>query len=115
MAPIAATEWGLLPLLAVVLPVLGMVLALPLGARGAERLVLGLLVPGLGLALGTAVAVQTSGAPVVHLLGHWSPPLGLAFRADGLSAAMLLTAAIVIAGIAVFARDGFGTPATPGV
>jgi formate hydrogenlyase subunit 3/multisubunit Na+/H+ antiporter MnhD subunit len=111
MAPIGATEWGLLPLLAVVLPVLGMVLALPLGARGAERLTLGLLVPGLGLALGTAVAVQVSGAPVVHLLGHWSPPLGLAFRADGLSAAMLLTAAIVIAAVAIFARDGFGTPA----
>jgi formate hydrogenlyase subunit 3/multisubunit Na+/H+ antiporter MnhD subunit len=112
MAPIAATDWGLLPLLAVMLPVLAMVLALPLGARGAERLTLGLLLPGFGLALGTAVAVQLSGAPVVHLLGHWMPPLGLAFRADGLAAAMLLTAAVVIAAVALFARDGFGTPAT---
>lgn len=109
MPPLAATDWGILPLLAVMLPVLAMVLAAPLGARGAERLTVFLLLPGLALALGTAVAVQASGAPVIHLLGHWSPPLGLAFRADGLAAAMLLAAAIVIAAVALFARDGFGT------
>jgi len=114
MPPPAATDWGILPLLAVMLPVLAMVLAAPLGARGAERLTLSLLLPGFVLAFGTAVAIHVSGAPVVHLLGHWSPPLGLAFRADGLAAAMLLTAAIVIAATALFARDGFGTkPGAP--
>jgi multicomponent Na+:H+ antiporter subunit D len=55
--------------------------------------------------------VQVGGAPVVHLLGHWSPPLGLAFRADGLAAAMLLTAAVVIGAVAIFARADFGTKA----
>jgi formate hydrogenlyase subunit 3/multisubunit Na+/H+ antiporter MnhD subunit len=108
MPPLAATGWGFLPMLAVVLPVLAMVVALPLGARGAERMTIALLLPGFLLALGTAIAVQSSGAPAIHLLGHWSPPLGLAFRADGLAAAMLLTAAIVIAAVALFARDGFG-------
>lgn len=108
---LAATPWSLLPVFAMVLPVTAMVLALPLGARGAERLMLATLPLGLALALGTAVAVYASGAPLVHLLGHWSPPLGLAFRADGLSAAMLLTAAIVIGATALFARAEFGMPA----
>jgi formate hydrogenlyase subunit 3/multisubunit Na+/H+ antiporter MnhD subunit len=105
------TAWGALPMLAVMLPVLGMVLALPAGARGAERITLALLPVGIALAVGTAAAVQASGAPVVHLLGHWAPPLGLAFRADGLSAAMLVTAALVVAAVALFARAGFGTAA----
>ncbi len=105
------TAWGALPMLAVMLPVLGMVLALPAGARGAERITLALLPVGIALAVGTAAAVQASGAPVVHLLGHWAPPLGLDFRADGLSAAMLVTAALVVAAVALFARAGFGTAA----
>jgi multicomponent Na+:H+ antiporter subunit D len=105
-----ATAWGALPMLAVMLPVLAMVVALPLGARGAERLTMALLPAGLALAIGTAVAVQLSGAPLIHLLGHWVPPLGLAFRADGIAAAMLVTAAIVVAAVAIFARAEFGTP-----
>ncbi|WP_338148282.1 complex I subunit 5 family protein [Neoroseomonas eburnea] len=108
---LAPTPWGMLPVLAVVLPVAGMVAALPLGARGAERLTLALVPFGLLIALGMAAATYASGAPLVHLLGHWAPPLGLAFRADGLSAAMMLTAAIVIGAVALFARAGFGTPA----
>jgi formate hydrogenlyase subunit 3/multisubunit Na+/H+ antiporter MnhD subunit len=103
-----------LPMLAVVLPALAMVLALPLGARGAERLTMLLLPPGVAVALGTAAAVQATGAPVVHALGHWTPPLGLALRADGLSAALLVTAALVVAAVAAFARAGLGTaPGAP--
>jgi formate hydrogenlyase subunit 3/multisubunit Na+/H+ antiporter MnhD subunit len=98
-------------MLAVMLPVLGMVLALPAGARGAERIALALLPVGVLLALGTAAAVHSGGAPVVHMLGHWAPPLGLAFRADGLAAVMLLTAALVVAAVALFARADFGTQA----
>ncbi len=106
------TAWSALPMLAVVLPALAMVLALPLGARGAARLTLALLPLGVALAAGTAAVVQATGAPVVHLLGHWAPPLGLALRADGLSAAMLLTAALVVAAVALFARADFA--AAPG-
>ncbi|WP_342451507.1 complex I subunit 5 family protein [Neoroseomonas nitratireducens] len=103
------SDWGMLPLLAVMLPVLGMVLAPALGARGAERLTLALLPAGFALALGTAAAVQAGGAPLVHHLGHWAPPLGLSLGADGIGTAMLLTSAVVVAGVAVFARAGFGT------
>ena len=58
------TAWSSLPVLAVMLPVLGMVVA---------------------------------------------PTLGLALGADGIAAAMLLTAAVVVTGVATFARAGFGT------
>jgi multicomponent Na+:H+ antiporter subunit D len=101
------TAWGMLPLLAVMLPVLGMVLAPALGARVAERVVLALLPVGLTLAVGTAVAVLAAGMPLVHHLGRWTPPLGLAVGADGIAAVMLLTSAIVVAGVAIFARTGF--------
>lgn len=101
----------LLPVLAVMLPVLGMVLALPLGARGAERLTLALIPVGLAVAVAIALTVYDTGAPLRHALGHWAPPLGLALRIDGLSAAMLLTAAVVIGATAVFARGQFGTAA----
>ena len=48
---------------------------------------------------------------MVYLLGGWAPPLGIALRADGLSVAMMLAVAVVIAGIGVYARADFGTPA----
>jgi formate hydrogenlyase subunit 3/multisubunit Na+/H+ antiporter MnhD subunit len=98
-----------LPMLAVMLPVLAMVLALPLGARGAERLTIALLPPGLAVAVAIAVIVQTGGVPIVAHLGHWAPPLGIALRADGLAAAMLVTAALVVGAVAIFARADFGT------
>ena len=44
-------------------------------------------------------------------VGGWAPPLGIALRADGLSAIMLVTTALVIGAIGLFARDGFATPA----
>ncbi len=106
-----ATPWGALPVLGVVLPIIGMLLAAPLGARGAERLALGMLPAGLALALATALVVLGSEAAVVHHAGHWAPPLGIALAADGLAVAMMLTAALIVGGVALFARAGFGTPA----
>ncbi|NMJ43664.1 NADH-quinone oxidoreductase subunit J [Roseomonas sp. JC162] len=100
---------GMLPVLAVMLPALGMVVSLPLGARGAERLTLALAPLGLAVAVAIAVVVYGDSAPIRHDLGHWAPPLGLAFRVDGLSAAMMVTAAVVIGATAFFARGQFGT------
>ncbi len=105
----ATTPWGMLPVLALMLPVLAMVAAVPLGARGAERLTLAYAPVGLLLALGIALAVQLGGAPIGQALGHWEAPLGLALRADGLSAAMLVTTALIIGAVALFARTDFGT------
>ena len=52
-----------------------------------------------------------SGDTVVYLLGGWAPPLGIALRADGLSAVMLLAVAVVVCGIGVYARADFGSTA----
>jgi formate hydrogenlyase subunit 3/multisubunit Na+/H+ antiporter MnhD subunit len=46
-----------------------------------------------------------------YVVGSWDPPLGVAFRADGLSAAMIVTAALLICGIGLFARAQFPAPA----
>jgi len=50
------------------------------------------------------------GQTMTYLLGGWAPPLGIALRADGLSVAMMLAVAVVIAGIGVYARGDFRTP-----
>jgi len=55
--------------------------------------------------------LRRAGGPLVYPLGAWTPPLGVALRADGLSVVMLTIAAVVIAIIGVFARADFPTPA----
>ena len=52
-----------------------------------------------------------SGASIVYVLGAWAPPLGIALRADGPAVAMIAGIAVVIAGIGLYARSDFGTPA----
>ena len=54
-----------------------------------------------------------SGSPAsrsIYIVGGWTPPLGIALRADGFSAVMLVTAALVIAAAGYFARVNFNTP-----
>jgi formate hydrogenlyase subunit 3/multisubunit Na+/H+ antiporter MnhD subunit len=52
--------------------------------------------------------------PLVYLLGGWSPPLGIALRADGPAVAMILAVAGVVCGIGAFARADFGlAPGAP--
>ena len=53
---------------------------------------------------------ELSGTPIVYLLGGWAPPLGVALRADGLSAVMMAITAVVICAVGIFARVDFGTP-----
>jgi formate hydrogenlyase subunit 3/multisubunit Na+/H+ antiporter MnhD subunit len=57
-----------------------------------------------------AVSVIRSGGARAYLVGGWSPPLGLALRADGLSAVMMVTVAIVMGATALFARADFHQP-----
>jgi formate hydrogenlyase subunit 3/multisubunit Na+/H+ antiporter MnhD subunit len=88
----------------------GALLALALGGRHAERLVLALMPIGLGLAIAIAADVLKTAAPLVYVVGGWAPPLGLALRADGLSAAMMITTAVVIGATGLFARAQFQVP-----
>jgi formate hydrogenlyase subunit 3/multisubunit Na+/H+ antiporter MnhD subunit len=112
LAPDAVTTpGGALLVLALVLPVAGLLLAFVAGGRGAERIVLATLPLGLGLAIAIGVATLQGGPPPVYLLGGWVPPLGVVLRADALAAVMMVTTAVVVGGVGVFARTEFHTPA----
>lgn len=108
--PDVTTPGGLLLVLAVLVPFVGVLAGMALGGRGARRVALATLVAGLAIAIAIADALVRSGAAVVYLLGGWALPLGVALRADGLAVVMLLAVAVVIGGIGVYARADFGTP-----
>ena len=105
------TPGGLLLVLAVLVPFVGVLAGLALGGRNPQRIALLTIAVGAGIAVTIASAWLTLGNPVVYLLGGWSPPLGVALRADGLAVTMLLAIAVVIIGIGVYACADFGTPA----
>jgi len=108
--PNSATAGGFLLVLAIVIPVAAVLPSLALGARYAERIALILMPTGLAVAVAIAASVWRTQNVLQYLLGNWDPPLGVAFRADGLSAAMILTAALLICGIGLFARAQFASP-----
>ncbi len=108
-----STHGGALLAAAVLLPFVGMLLGLVLGGRQVQRVAFALMPLGLALAVAIAVAWSDTDGPLVYLLGGWSPPLGIALRADGPAVAMLLAVAVVVCGIGLFAHADFGTP--PGV
>jgi formate hydrogenlyase subunit 3/multisubunit Na+/H+ antiporter MnhD subunit len=103
-----STDGGSLLAAAVLLPFVGMLLGLLLGGRWLQRVAFVCMPLGLGLALAIAMAWADAEGPLVYLLGGWSPPLGIALRADGASVAMLLAVAGVVCGIGAFARADFG-------
>ena len=103
------TSGGLLLMLAVLVPFLGVLAGLVLGAHRARLIAFVTLVLGSVISLAIAWTLMQSGATVVYLSGGWAPPLGIALRADGLSVVMLLTVALVICGIAFYAKADFGT------
>jgi multicomponent Na+:H+ antiporter subunit D len=107
----ATTRGGVLLVLALVVPVTAVLLAFVAGGRQAERIALATMPLGLAIAVATAVTLWWTGAPLVYLLGGWTPPLGVALRADGLSVVMLTITAVVISAVGVFARADFSTPA----
>ncbi len=107
----ATTPGGFLLVLAVLLPAAGILLSFPLGSRAAEKIALGLTPIGFVLACLVAMKVAAAGAPIVYAIGGLSPPLGIALRADGVSAVMMVAAAIIVAAAAFYARAKFATPA----
>jgi multicomponent Na+:H+ antiporter subunit D len=106
----ATTVGGFLLVLAIVVPVTGILLSFVFGGRYAGRIVLIVLPVGLGIAAAVCALVWRSGESLVYLVGGWEPPLGIALRADGVSAAMMVTIAVVISATALFARGEFSQP-----
>jgi multicomponent Na+:H+ antiporter subunit D len=97
--------------LAIILPATGVVLGLLVGGRGAEFVAMAVMAGGAAIALAVAAVLWSTGLPLQYIVGGWAPPLGIALRADGLSAIMLLTSALVIGAIGLFARASFAQPA----
>ena len=110
----AATPGGFMLVLALVVPVTAMLLAFAIGGRAAERIAMAVLPMGVAIATVLVAGVLHAGAPIVELVGNWAPPLGLALRADGINAAMLLTTALVLSAVALYARADYATaPGAP--
>ena len=105
------TTGGLLLVLSIVVPVAGILLAFVLGVRYVRLVVLAAIPLGLAIAAAILLALPQHDGPLAYLLGGWTPPLGVALRADGLSAVMLAATAVVISAVAIFATTDFG-PAT---
>ncbi len=104
------TPNGFLLVLAVMVPFVGALAAFAFGGRGAQRVAGLTILAGLAVVTVTAVTMVQSDAGLVYLLGGWSPPLGVALRADNFALVMMLMVAVVILGIGLYARADFKTP-----
>ena len=109
-APEVTTPGGALLMLAVLLPAAGILLSFVLGGRYAERIALGSAPIALAIALTVLAEVVGAGKPIIYVVAGIAPPLGIALRADGLSAVMLVTSALILPAAGLFARAGFATP-----
>ena len=74
------TSGGYLLVLAVLLPVAGIILSFTTGGRNAERISLSLTPFGIALAGAIALQVGREGKPVFYAIGGLPPPLGIALR-----------------------------------
>ncbi|HWF78917.1 MAG TPA: proton-conducting transporter membrane subunit [Caulobacteraceae bacterium] len=102
---------GALLVLAIVAPMVGALVAVAAGGRHVERIALAVTPVGLAIAVAIAAAIGQGGGPLTYLLGGWAPPLGVALRADGLSAVMIVTTAAVVCAVGLYARANFRVPA----
>jgi multicomponent Na+:H+ antiporter subunit D len=107
---VAVDAQGYLLVLAIVVPIAGVLISFVIGGRNAERTALFIIPLELGVAFAIFYEVCHAGKTLTYVLGDWQPPLGIALRADGLSAVMLATTALVIAATGLFARANFQTP-----
>jgi formate hydrogenlyase subunit 3/multisubunit Na+/H+ antiporter MnhD subunit len=103
----ATTTGGSLLVLSLVMPVGGILLAFVAGGRYVERVAFAAMALGFANTIAILVTLRRSAGPLVYLLGAWAPPLGVALRADGLSAVMMLTTAVVLCAVGVFAHVDF--------
>lgn len=105
-----STPGGLLLALIVLLPFIGLLIGFALGAANTRRVAVATIILGLGLVIAIAFSLLQADASLVYLLGGWAPPLGVALRADGIAVAMLLTVAVVVCGIGIYASADFAMP-----
>lgn len=98
-----ATPAGHLLVLAIIVPVAAVLAILAAGPRHARSIALFALAAGSAVSAAVLMEVVRTGNPLVHVVGGWLPPLGLALRADGLSATLMVMTAAVISMVGIFA------------
>jgi formate hydrogenlyase subunit 3/multisubunit Na+/H+ antiporter MnhD subunit len=103
----------LLPAL-IALPVGAMLLSLYLGGRRAEWTAIAFMPIGVAISAAIAFVVWRDQRPIVYFIGGWRPPLGVAIRADGVAAAMLVTTSLIASAVGLFACDVFRAPPEQG-
>ena len=106
---------GVILVLPLMLPVVGLLVGLllaPIGlGRQLGRFVLLLTLAGVAAALAIAAVLLSTGDSLSYQLGGWSPPLGVTLKADGLSAVMLVTSAVVMLAVGLYGQRAFRVPA----
>jgi multicomponent Na+:H+ antiporter subunit D len=107
---IAATAGGGLLALPILLPAFGVLMSFLVGGRRAEWIALGMTPVEFAVAVAIACLVWRSGQPLIYTLAGHAPPLGIALRADGFSAVMLMTTGLIAPAAALYARGNFATP-----
>ncbi len=110
MNAVAPTPGGVLLAFALFVPVVGLLAAMLTGGRRGEQVAMATMPITFVVSATAAWRVIGHGAPLEYHLGGWAPPLGIALRADGLSAIMMLMTAVVIPVTALYARADFRTP-----
>jgi formate hydrogenlyase subunit 3/multisubunit Na+/H+ antiporter MnhD subunit len=93
--------------LSLAVPIGGALFAFAAGGRRVHWIALAIMPLGLAISIAIVGGLSRAGGPLVYVIGGWSPPLGVALRADWLSAIMMVTTAIVISAIAVFGCADF--------
>ena len=114
MSVAAPTPGGVLLAFALFVPVAGLLVAMLAGGRRSEQVAMAVMPLTFAASAAAAWRVVAHAAPLEYHLGGWAPPLGIALRADGLSAIMMLMTAVVMVVTAVYARADFRTaPGAP--
>ncbi|MCA3359896.1 MAG: NADH-quinone oxidoreductase subunit J [Roseomonas sp.] len=101
---------GALLVLAIALPLGATLLAFVLGGQAASRLARGALWFWLAITIAIVASVIAQGEAVSYQIGGFAPPIGIALAADGLAAAMLLAAAIILVAAELFGRAAYPAP-----
>lgn len=101
------TPDGYLLVILMLLPLVAVLSSIVCGGRWARGIVLGALALGLVVVAAISRSLVNSGDALVYFMGGWSPPLGLALRADGISVVMLATTVLVTGAVALYCPAKF--------
>jgi multicomponent Na+:H+ antiporter subunit D len=93
----------------ILVPLGGAVLAYLIGPRLGQRVALAAVLASGVASVAVTVGVASAG-PVTLAMGGWSPPLGIALRADGLSAVLLAMTGVVGVAVSAYAVAYFRVP-----